>query len=147
MKITIFGLALSSSWGNGHATPYRAILRALDRRGAHVVFYEKDVPYYAAHRDFLTCDYCYLRLYDDWNKVRSEALSQAADSDIVVTASYTPEGARIADDILALPAPLHVFYDLDTPITLGCLSSEPLDYLRREQIPEFDLYLRSESVV
>lgn len=141
MKITIFGLALSSSWGNGHATPYRAILRALQRRGARVVFYEKDVPYYATHRDFHTCDYCDLRLYDQWDQVRGEALREAADSDIVVTASYTPGGSRIADEILALPRPLHVFYDLDTPITLSCLASEPLDYLRREQIPEFDLYL------
>ncbi len=141
MKITIFGLALSSSWGNGHATPYRAILRALHSHGAHVVFYEKDVPYYAAHRDFQSCDYCDLRLYDDWNQVRAEALREAADSDVVVTASYTPDGACIADNILELARPLHVFYDLDTPVTLSRLGSGPLDYLRREQIPNFDLYL------
>jgi spore maturation protein CgeB len=116
-------------------------LRALHRRGARVVFYEKDVPYYAAHRDFGECDFCDLRLYRDWHDIRTEALRHAADSDIVVTASYTPEGARIADDILALSRPLHVFYDLDTPVTLSRLACGPLDYLRREQIPEFDLYL------
>ncbi len=141
MKITIFGLTLSSSWGNGHATPYRAILRALHRRAARVVFYEKDVSYYAQHRDFESCSYCDLRIYGDWNQVRSKALREAADSDVVVTASYTPEGARISAEVLALPRPLHVFYDLDTPVTLSHLNNGPLDYLRREQIPQFDLYL------
>jgi spore maturation protein CgeB len=141
LKLTIFGLTLSSSWGNGHATPYRALLRALHRRGARLVFYEKDAPYYAQHRDFGSCPYCDLRIYADWNEVRREALYEAANSDIVVTASYTPDGARISDEVLALPRPLHVFYDLDTPVTLGRLQEGPLDYLRREQIPQFDLYL------
>ena len=48
LKITFFGLTLSSSWGNGHATPYRAILRAFHHRGVRLTFYEKDVSYYAA---------------------------------------------------------------------------------------------------
>lgn len=134
-------MTLSSSWGNGHATPYRAILRALHRRGVRVIFYEKDTSYYARHRDFESCPYCDLRIYGDWSEGRSGALREAADSDIVVTASYTPEGALISDEVLTLPHPLHVFYDLDTPVTLSHLNDGPLDYLRREQIPEFDLYL------
>jgi len=106
-----------------------------------VIFYEKDVPYYARHRDLVTCEYCDLRLYADWDEVRLEALHNAADSDIVMTASYTPDGARISDETLELARPLHVFYDLDTPITLGQLENGPLDYLCREQISAFDLYL------
>jgi spore maturation protein CgeB len=141
LKITFFGLTISSSWGNGHATPYRAILRALSRRGVRLTFYEKDVPYYARHRDFVSCEYCDLQLYSDWQAVRSKALPEASTSDIVVVGSYTPEGARISDDLLALEKPQHVFYDLDTPITLSRLSEGPLDYLRRDQISEFDLYL------
>lgn len=141
MKITIFGLTLSSSWGNGHATPYRAILRALHRRGLRTVFYERDAPYYAAHRDFRACSYCELKLYSSWVEVRAEALRDVADSDIVITASYCPEGARISDDVLAINGPLHVFYDLDTPITLSALESGGSDYLRRDQIPRFELYL------
>ena len=121
LKITIFGLTLSSSWGNGHATPYRAILRALHRRGARITFYEKDVPYYASHRDLVECDYCDLRLYADWDEIRAEALHQAGESDIVLTASYAPEGARISADALDLARPIHVFYDLDTPVTLSRL--------------------------
>lgn len=141
MKLTIFGLTLSSSWGNGHATPYRAILRALHRRGARIAFYEKDLPYYAAHRDLAAPDYCDLRLYSSWDDIRTAALREAAASDIVVTASYCPDGALISDEILDLDGPLHVFYDLDTPITLNLLQDKGTDYLRREQIARFDLYL------
>lgn len=141
LKITIFGLTLSSSWGNGHATPYRAILRALHRRGVRVTFYENDAPYYARHRDFESCSFCDLRIYVEWNEVRSEALREAGNSDIVVTASFTPSGARVSNEVLCLARPLHVFYDLDTPVTLSHLDHGPLDYLHREQIPQFDLYL------
>jgi spore maturation protein CgeB len=141
VKITIFGLTMSSSWGNGHATPYRAILRALHRDGHRVSFYEKDVPYYASHRDFATCDYCDLRLYPNWAAVRSDALACAAESDAVICASFCPEGAHIADEVLEMARPVKVFYDLDTPVTLGSLDRGEVEYLRREQIPQFDLYL------
>ncbi len=141
MKITLFGLTLSSSWGNGHATPYRAILRALHQLGHRVSFYERDVPYYAKHRDFHECSYCELKLYSSWEAIRNRALAEAAESDVVITASYVPEGARITDALLSLDAPLHVFYDLDTPITLNRLGEGDLDYLRASQLPSFDLVL------
>jgi spore maturation protein CgeB len=139
LKITLFGLTLSSSWGNGHATPYRAILRALHLLGHRVTFYERDVPYYARHRDFRECDYCELKLYSSWDAIRGRALAEAAESDVVITASYVPEGARIADALLSLDRPLRVFYDLDTPITLNRLAEGDLDYLRASQLPAFDL--------
>ncbi len=141
MKITVFGLTLSSSWGNGHATPYRAILKALHRQGARLVFYERDATYYAKHRDLAACDYCDLQIYSQWCQVRRRALRDAADSDVVITASYTPDGALISDEVLNLPGPLHVFYDLDTPVTLNRLNAGALEYLRLDQIPQFDLYL------
>lgn len=141
MKITVFGLTLSSSWGNGHATPYRAIIRALDRMGHQVHFFEKDVPYYSSRRDFDSCDYCDLTLYSEWADVRGRALSTAADSDVVITASFLPEGRRINDEILDLSGPLRVFYDLDTPVTLNSLRHGKAEYLEAEQIPEFDLVL------
>ncbi len=141
MQILFFGLTISSSWGNGHATPYRALLRALSQQGVDVVFYERDVPYYAKHRDFDRCDYCELVLYNDWDTIRHSALRRAQGADIVLTASYLPEGARISEELLGLEAPLHVFYDLDTPITLNRMQSADLDYLRADLIPQFDLYL------
>ncbi|HEY2362248.1 MAG TPA: glycosyltransferase [Candidatus Angelobacter sp.] len=141
MKITVLGLTLSSSWGNGHATPYRAIIRALDRLGHRVHFFEKDVPYYSSRRDFDSCDYCDLTLYSEWAGVRDRALSTAADSDVVITASFLPEGRRINDEILDLGRPLRVFYDLDTPVTLNALRHGEIEYLDAGQIPAFDLIL------
>jgi spore maturation protein CgeB len=141
LRITVFGLTISSSWGNGHATPYRAILRALHKLGHQVTFFEKDVEYYYWRRDFTSCDYCSLVLYPDWRNVRQQALSEAAQSDVVILGSYCPDGARIADEILSLPGLTTVVYDLDTPITLSNLEHGDLDYIRRDQMGEFDLYL------
>ena len=143
MKLVIFGLTLSSSWGNGHATPYRAILRALGGMGHQIHFFEKDVEYYRSRRDFETCDYCTLVLYASWEDVRGQALTDARSADAVITASYLPEGQRINDEILELAGPLRVYYDLDTPITLRGLEQESggVDYLRRDQIAGFDLVL------
>lgn len=141
MKITIFGLTLSSSWGNGHATPYRAILRALKRLRHQVTFYEKDVDYYSRHRDFFAPDFCRLVFYSDWADIRTRALAETAASDAVIVGSYCPEGQQICDDVLALDRPVRVFYDLDTPITLAKLAGNSCEYLRRDQMPEFDLYL------
>jgi spore maturation protein CgeB len=141
VKITVFGLTISSSWGNGHATPYRAIIRALDRLGHEVHFFEKDVPYYSSRRDFDSCNYCRLTLYSQWSEVREQALSVADASDVVVTASFLPEGAQINDEVLELARPLHVFYDLDTPVTLKKMGDAGVDYLRPGQLPGFDLVL------
>src|SRR5581483_8127937 len=79
LKIVIFGLTISSSWGNGHATPYRALLRALHRIGHRVVFYEREVPYYAKRRDFISADFCDLVLYSDREEIRSRARADARD--------------------------------------------------------------------
>ena len=141
MKFTIFGLTISSAWGNGHATPYRGLLRALHRRGHDIDFFEKDVPYYARHRDFSSCDFCNLVLYSNWDEIRDRALRAAGESDVVMAASYCPEGARINDEVLKLCGPLRVFYDLDTPVTLEQLANGDVEYLRADQISGFDLYL------
>jgi spore maturation protein CgeB len=142
LKITIFGLTISSSWGNGHATPYRAIVRALHRLGHSVRFYEKDVPYYARHRDFSELPYCDLVLYSDWDSIRRAALADAAACDVVMVASYCPEGARISRDVLELDRPLRVFYDLDTPVTLASFALHgATEYLQPSQLADFDLVL------
>jgi spore maturation protein CgeB len=141
LQIVFFGLTISSSWGNGHATPYRALVRALHETGVDIVFYERDVPYYAKHRDFYSCDDCELILYNDWDTIRRSALRRAQASDIVLTASYLPEGARISEELLGIEGPLHVFYDLDTPITLNKMQDQGVEYLHPDLIPQFDLYL------
>ena len=141
MKITFVGLTISSSWGNGHATPYRALLRALARRGHKLVFYERDVEYYFSRRDFEQCDYCRLELYADWQQVRARALADARSSDAVVLGSFVPDGTQVADDLLALQNPLRVFYDLDTPVTLARLAKGDAGYIRGDQLSRFDLVL------
>lgn len=142
MKLTIFGLTISSSWGNGHATPYRAILRALHWLGHDITFFERDVPYYAKCRDFVQAPYCKLVLYSSWDEARKRAMAEAEDSDVVVGASYCPEGKRIVAELLDLSGPLKVFYDLDTPVTFRNFAAEGTsDYLNPAQIPGFDLFL------
>jgi spore maturation protein CgeB len=141
VKIVVFGLTISSSWGNGHATPYRAILRALSGMGHQAHFFEKDVEYYRSRRDFEICDYCELTFYDDWRNIRRYAIHEARWADVVITASYLPEGRLINDEILDLGRPLRVYYDLDTPITLRRLNTGDIEYVGREQIAAFDLVL------
>src|SRR5437763_15856905 len=102
MKIVISGLTLSASWGNGHATPYRALLCGLRRLGHELWFYEKDVEYYYWRRDFREVDYCDLTRYLEWNDIRQRAMQDAAEADAVIVGSFCAEGARIADEVLAL---------------------------------------------
>ena len=51
LDIVVLGLSITSSWGNGHATTSRALLRALAARGHRLLFLERDVPWYAGNRD------------------------------------------------------------------------------------------------
>src|SRR5215216_4716220 len=84
MKIVVFGLTISSSWGNGHATLWRGMCRALSRRGHRVVFFEHDVPYYAANRDVLEVPGGALVLYPEWETVRRRAAAEIADADLAM---------------------------------------------------------------
>ena len=63
LDIVIFGLSITSSWGNGHATTYRALVRALAARGHRIRFFERDRPWYADNRDLAHPSYCEVRLY------------------------------------------------------------------------------------
>src|SRR5689334_13211791 len=92
MKIVIFGLTISSSWGNGHATLWRGLIRALTRKGHRVVFFERDVPYYAGARDLHDITGGALVLYPDWETVRARALKEVADSDVAIVTSFCPDG-------------------------------------------------------
>ena len=42
MKIVILGLSITSSWGNGHATTFRGLVRELAALGHEVLFLERD---------------------------------------------------------------------------------------------------------
>jgi spore maturation protein CgeB len=142
VKLVIFGLTLSSSWGNGHATLWRGLCRALARQGHRIVFFERDVPYYALNRDLRELPGTDLRLYADWPSALTEARRETADADAAMVTSYCPDGAAASELVLATAGPLSVFYDLDTPVTLERLArGEPVPYLPPEGLGGFDLVL------
>ncbi|HWR17837.1 MAG TPA: glycosyltransferase [Terriglobales bacterium] len=141
MKIVIFGLSITSSWGNGHATTFRALTKGLHARGHRIVFFEKDVEWYASNRDMPEPPFCRVELYGDYAAVRSKALAEVADADVVVVGSYFPDGLQLIDDLADSPVPVKTFYDIDTPITISQLrETGRTDYLRADQLPTFDFY-------
>lgn len=142
MKLVVFGLTVSSSWGNGHATLWRGLIRALARRGWRVVFFERDVPYYAGARDLHALEQGELVLYPAWAQVRDLAARQLADADAAMVTSFCPDGIEATDLVLQAPRPLHVFYDLDTPVTLERLDQgQPLSYVGPRGLADFDIVL------
>jgi spore maturation protein CgeB len=142
MKLVIFGLSVSSSWGNGHATLWRGLIRALTALGHRVVFYERDVPYYADHRDLLQLPAGELKLYRSWEDIQVAGRSDVDDTEVAIVTSYCPDGAAAAELVLASSANLKVFYDLDTPVTLeGLRNGESIPYLRPQGLAGFDLVL------
>src|SRR6195952_1081885 len=100
MHIVVFGLGMSSSWGNGHATLWRGLVKALARRGHTLTFYEKDVPYYASTRDgWEPPDGVRLRLYDSFENIRAEAERELAYTDLGIVTSYCADGRSAADTL------------------------------------------------
>lgn len=143
MKWVIFGLSVSSSWGNGHATLWRGLIQALARRGHRVVFFEHDLPFYANSRDVEALPApCELVLYPDWWAVRARAERALADADVGMVTSYCPDGRIATELLLDSGAEVKAFYDLDTPITLErTRSGEPVDYIGPEGLGGFDVVL------
>jgi spore maturation protein CgeB len=142
VKLVIFGLTISSTWGNGHATLWRGLCRALHRRGHEVVFFERDVPYYAAHREWTSQPWCRLVLYDDWPSVLPAARREIADADVGLVTSYCPDGPDASTLVLDAGLERTVFYDLDSPVTLERLASgDRVPYLPTQGLAGFDLVL------
>jgi spore maturation protein CgeB len=142
MKLVIHGLTISSSWGNGHATLWRGLCRALARQGHRVVFFERDLPYYATNRDLFELPGGRLVLYSDWDAVRRDAARELADADAAIVTSYCPDALAAGELIASSPRALAVFYDLDTPVTLSRLDAgEPVSYIGPRRLADFDLVL------
>ena len=141
MKIVFLGLSITSSWGNGHATNFRALVRELAARGHDVLFCERDVPWYAEHRDLPRLPWGELLLYRDLPDLRSRAADAVAAADLVIVGSYVPEGPAVIEWVQARASGATAFYDIDTPVTLEKLDHGDREYLAPELIPAFDLYL------
>lgn len=139
MKIAIVGLSVSSSWGNGHATTYRSLIKGLQHRGHDVHFYEREESWYADNRDLPECDW--LDFYDSAAALLRERRGDFASSDAVIIGSYVRESSLLIDELRRFAPGLLAFYDIDTPVTIARLKEDCCEYLEREQLPKFDLYL------
>lgn len=141
MNLVIFGLTLSSSWGNGHATLWRGLCAALAQRGHRVCFFERDRPYYAIHRDRTELEGGRLVIYREWDDVRADAQRELAGADAAMVTSYCTD-AVAATELMAGAAARRIFYDLDTPVTLAALrEGGAVDYLGRDGLRNYDLVL------
>jgi spore maturation protein CgeB len=142
MKLVVFGLTITSSWGNGHATLWRGLVRALGARGHRVVFFERNVPYYAAHRDLAEMPGHEIQLYDSWLEAARAAGRHLADADVAMVTSYCADAVAACDLVLESPAAVRAFYDLDTPVTLSHLEAgTPVEYVPPYGLGGFDLVL------
>jgi nucleoside-diphosphate-sugar epimerase/spore maturation protein CgeB len=140
MRLVVLGLSLSSSWGNGHATTFRALLKAFAARGHDILFLERDVPWYRNNRDVGVPDYCRLEFYhsvEELDRWRSEIRS----ADAVIVGSYVPDGVDAGRYVQRHARGVTSFYDIDTPVTLAKLARGDFEYLSPDVIPGYDLYL------
>lgn len=140
LRFVVLGLSITSSWGNGHATTYRALLRELAARGHEVLFLERDMPWYAQHRDLLNPPYARVCLYSSFEELRDCFEHEIRTADIVIVGSYVPEGVRVGWWVNSV-ARCAAFYDIDTPVTMSKLARRDYEYLSPPLIPRYDLYL------
>ena len=142
VKLVIFGLTVSSSWGNGHATLWRGLCRSLERVGHDVVFFERDVPFYRHARDLTEPAWGELKLFEHWDDILPAVREHLADADVAIVTSYCPDALAAADAIAEAAVPLRVFYDLDTPVTLERVrTGETIDYIGPHGLADYDLVL------
>jgi spore maturation protein CgeB len=141
LEIVILGLSITSSWGNGHATTFRGLVRELQKKGHQVTFLERDVPWYASNRDLANPPYCKTILYDSLEELSEKYSDTIASADLVIVGSYVPEGVAVGKFVTGIAEGVTAFYDIDTPVTLAKLEREDYEYLHPELIAEFDLYL------
>jgi spore maturation protein CgeB len=141
MRIVFIGPSITSSWGNGHATTYRALVRELTRLGHRVTFFECDKPWLAANRDLPYPPYGMTILYEDLDQLHAYGAEAVEKADAAIVGSYVPEGTAVAAWALATARGVTAFYDIDTPVTLAKLRRKEYEYLSPDLIPQFDLYL------
>jgi spore maturation protein CgeB len=141
LDIVILGLSITSSWGNGHATTFRGLVRELARKGHKVTFIERDVPWYASNRDLPNPPFCKTILYSDLAELKEGYSDLIRTSDLVIVGSYVPEGVAVGQLVVKTAGGVTAFYDIDTPVTLAKLERGDYEYLHPDLIPQYNLYL------
>jgi spore maturation protein CgeB len=141
LRIVILGLSITSSWGNGHATTYRGLVRELSARGHDVLFLERDVEWYANSRDMPRPPHGRTVLYRSLPELKQRFAGEVEDADLVIVGSYVPEGAEVGEWVTRTARGLTAFYDIDTPVTLAKLARGEEEYLTAALIPQYHMYL------
>lgn len=141
MKIVILGLSITSSWGNGHATTYRALVNSLEKLGHNILFLERDQPWYAENRDLPKPPFGRTEIYTSFTDLKTRFEGDVIDADLVIVGSYVPEGILVGEWCIGVAGGTVAFYDIDTPVTLAKLDKGECDYLSRSLVMRYDLYL------
>jgi spore maturation protein CgeB len=141
LRIVLLGLSITSSWGNGHATTYRGLVKALSARGHDVLFLERDREWYASNRDLPNPPYGRTALYSSVEELCDLFAGEVREADLVVVGSYVPEGAVAGRWVISNARGVTAFYDIDTPVTLAGLEKGDLEYLSADLISRYQLYL------
>ena len=141
MRIVYLGLSVTSSGGNGHATNYRGLMRALSAHGHDVLFLERDVPWYASQRDMPSPPWGTTALYGSLDELRETHEEAVREAELVVVGSYVPDGVAVGDWVQDNARGVRAFYDIDTPVTLAKLARGDFEYLEPRQIGGYDVYL------
>lgn len=140
LNIVIFGLSITSSWGNGHATTYRGVIKELNKRGHKITFFEKNLPFYASNRDLSRPEYCKVILYEDFDELKNYK-KMVSDADLVIVGSYVPNGVNVGYFVIENAKGIKAFYDIDTPVTMTKLANSDFEYLEPPLISQYDIYL------
>ncbi len=141
LNCVFLGLSITSTWGNGHATTYRGLIKELSRRGHSITFLERDVPWYAENREFDQLPYCRVILYNSLEELKDEHSKLIRAADLVIVGSYVPEGVAVGRWVTRLARNCSAFYDIDTPVTLANLAACKCEYIAGDLFPKYHLYL------
>jgi spore maturation protein CgeB len=139
--IVILGLSITSSWGNGHATTWRSLVKGLGSRGRRVLFLEREQPWYAENRDLDDYPYCDVRLYSSLAALREQYAAAVGKAGAVIVGSYVPDGIDVSAWVLQTARGVCAFYDIDTPVTLAALQRGDCRYITADLVPGFALYM------
>jgi len=141
VKIVILGLSITSSWGNGHATTFRGLVRELTAAGHDVLFLERDQPWYAENRDLPRPPFGETQIYRSLAELKRNFADEVRDADCVIVGSYVPDGIVVGEWVTRHAEGVTAFYDIDTPVTLGNLTRGACEYVNADLIARFSLYL------
>lgn len=141
LRIVIIGLSITSSWGNGHATTYRGLVRELSGRGHDVLFLERDTEWYASNRDLPNPPYGRTELYADFNDLRQRFAAEVRSANLVIVGSYVSQGIEVGEWVTRVAQGATAFYDIDTPVTMANLPQGKTDYISAELIARYNIYL------